>query len=90
MRSKDEIQADLTRVETAIAEIVAGKRIINFRFGDANSQRIYGKQEVSLQDLLDYKDKLQTEMSVVEASGTTAPTFKSGFFVHNRVNRMGE
>lgn len=70
-----EAQAQLTTVNAAISDIIAGKRIVNLRVGSGSFQREYKyyNPEKLLEELRDY----QKELTDIVASYTiSTPTFR--------------
>ena len=79
MRTIDQIQADLSIVYHAIAEVCAGRRIFKFTLGSAESNRQYEYSSPTLAELENIKLSLLQELNMAQGD-TVAPVFRKAFY----------
>lgn len=73
MATLEELQIDLQRVNTAIAQLISGERIAEFRIGNGAGLRVYRYSEVTLPMLKLERDRLVTELAALQDD---EPTFR--------------
>lgn len=66
-----EIETALSSVNTAIAQLIAGKRLLELRVGSGNFARNFRYGEVTLDALKEYRDELMQLRNSVLPSSTT-------------------
>lgn len=66
-RTIDEVQADLTRVYSAIQDLIAGKRITQLRLGSGDFTRMYQYQEITYEVLKAEQADLTQELAALQA-----------------------
>jgi hypothetical protein len=70
-----EAQLQLTQINTAIENLLQGKRITQLRVGSGTFQRLYQYQEISYEAL---EAKRQELLGYIDSLSETTPTFKTG------------
>lgn len=69
-----QIRTDIDAVNAALGELSAGTRIVEFRVGSGDSLRMYKYQEITMENLLDLRKILETELQQVSV---TTPIFRA-------------
>lgn len=78
-RPKEEISADLNTINSALQELVSGRRVTNLSLGYGDFQRTYNFQEISYEVLQNRRAELLNELSAYsECEGLK---FRSPVFV---------
>lgn len=80
----EEAQAQLTTVQVAISDLIAGKRLTSLRIGSGNFQREYKYQEISIDALYALRDEL---MQIIASYTQTLPTFRQHATIPLVVNK---
>lgn len=66
----EEAQLQLTQINTAIENLLQGKRITQLRVGSGTFQRLYTYQEISYEALIQERDKLLTYINSLSTDPT--------------------
>ena len=74
MATLEELQTDLNRVNTAIAQLISGERVAEFRIGNGAGTRVYRFSEVTLPMLKSERDRLLSEIAALNEE---TPTFRN-------------
>ena len=69
-----EAESQLTTVNSAIEQLLSGKRINQLRVGSGSFQRLYVYSETTLQDLVAYRNEL---LGIIDALSDSTPTFRT-------------
>ena len=61
-RTQTEIESDIARVNAALEELVSGGRLTRLQLGSGEFARTYEFQELTYENLMDEKARLQAEL----------------------------
>lgn len=67
-RTIAEVQKDLNTVNAALQEMIAGRRITEFRIGSGSLARLYKFQEITLETLQGIRAGLLQELALLDNS----------------------
>ena len=73
-RTVEEVRAELTTVNSAIQELISGRRLTQLRVGSGDFARLYVHQEISLDNLQSLRADLLQELAQLE--NTDGITFR--------------
>jgi hypothetical protein len=71
-----EIKVALDTVNTAIAQLLSGKRVLELRVGSGNFFRQFRYGEVTLDALKEYRTELMQMLQTIDAANAT-PSFRT-------------
>lgn len=85
MATSAELQADLTKVNTAIGQMIAGERLTRFKIGSGVSVREYEYSTVTLENLIAERTRLTQELAVAEG---TSVSFRTSSVMYGQYNKF--
>ena len=71
--TKEEAEAELAIVNAAISALIQGKRITQLQVREADFQRMYEYQGITLEGLKAYRDEL---LGIIDSLTDVFPTFR--------------
>lgn len=85
-RTIAEIQAELTTINAALQEIIAGNRLTQLRVGSGEFARLYVFAELTYENLVKERDKLNEELSHLQDE---EPSFRKYSHIKLVVTKFG-
>ena len=82
----EEAQLELSKVNSAISLLVAGKQLNMLQLGSGAFTRRYGYKEISLEELKSYRNEL---MDIINSYNQSDPTFRDFATIPISVRKAG-